>query len=95
MFGSSDAIQADVKNLTYKTAWIRTRLDIIKNRLGESDQEFNRAYIEFGKLETTIKYSELKQKDVRSFLDQLNNVGQFTVDMLTEAENIYLKPISI
>ena len=51
MFGSSDAIQADVKNLTYKTAWIRTRLDIIKNRLGESDQEFNRAYIEFGKLE--------------------------------------------
>ena len=66
MFGSSIAIQADVKNLTYKTAWIRTRLDIIKNRLSESDQDFNRAYIEFGKLETTIRYSELKQKDVRT-----------------------------
>ena len=49
------------QNITYKTTWVRVLFGVIKNRLGESNNDFNKAYLEFLALERSIKHTEIKE----------------------------------
>ena len=91
MFGPRSASQADVKNITYKITWVRVLFGIIKNRLGESKNDFNKAYLEFVALESSIKHTEIKERDVIPMSRAIEKSGSIVADLLTETETEYAK----
>ena len=91
MFGPRGASQADVKSITYKTIWVRVLFAIIKDRLGESNNHFSKAYLEFGALENSIKHTEIKERDVIPMSREIEKAGLIVVDLLTETEKEYTK----
>ena len=93
MFGPRSASQADVKNITYKTTWVKVLFGVIKNRLGESNNDFNKAYLEFVSLENSIKHKEIKERDVIPMSREIEKSGSIVSNLLTETEKEYIKLI--
>ena len=95
MFGSRIASQADVKAIVYKTTRVRILFDIIKKRLGDSDNNFNKSYLDFGILEASIKHTEINEREVKQILYELEKAALVAAGLLTDAEKEYATPMSV